>query len=384
MEVARRILQCGVHPLAVTAIAEDPIVGPAIASGQLFTGRGGSSGVLEAEVVPLHLIQGALHEMAARGLVLAEDQLIQSAVENLNKLRSGISGDQFDGWMLTAFRGVSLRPDASVSTPWGELVHADRMSTEMWPREGCSAVLATPIRSYLRPQGGNPSSWDSSGLRELSMSTNRNAELTSYGIALGSAVDDPATAVPVSAGELLPTGMSGRSGAFRSVGLHARSSPISPQEALMATEWMELLSELPCDRVGIGLSRLVRGLAERHDRLDSLIDAVIAWENLVGTRTQLSKSVAFGICTLADSTEVTEDQISDIYNARSRVVHGDVPDYARIGELANDALRIGLQAMRSLFENHQDKLEMTSEERVIALGFVPNQSRNRRRAVGND
>ena len=369
-EITRRVLRCGASCAAVAAMDADPVVGPAIRSGQLYAGVGGSGGILQAELLPLDLVEGAAMELAARAQELTEHDLVRTAVANLRKLRSGIAGDTYDGWMLTAFRGVHLLPSVPISTPWGELVDAERMSSEMWAPDGCSAVLATPIRSWLRPKSWEPSRMFGSEAQQLSLDSQRIAQLVSYGLALGSNHRDPATAVPVGAGELLPTGMGGRAGALRLVSFHNRQSPISTDEATEAVQWMKRLDAVALDRIDLALRRLVRGLAERLDYLDSLIDAVIAWENLVESRAQPTKSVLWGIFTLTGSGTWSKSRIDKVYKARSDVVHGELPDYAHSKDFASDALCIGLDALRFLLDDHADKLDMTSEQRVAALGFV--------------
>jgi hypothetical protein len=360
-------------PTAVATLEADDIVGPAIDSGQMYNAVGGSGAVLQAAVLPLGFVLSACRKLAAIGDELTEHHLIEVAVGNLRKLRSGIIGDGYDGLMLTAFRGVTLSTDVVIETPWGRLIHADRMSSEMWRPDHPSAVLVTTIHSFLRPSGSDPSDHTEhfgSESRELSDQTQRNGQLVSYGLALGSLIDDPATAVPFSSGELLPISMVGRGGPHRSIGFHNRSAPIGGDEATEIMRWMTRLDSAPLDRIDVALRRLVRGLAERVDYFDSLIDAVIGWENLVEHRDQPTKSVLDGISVLVGDSVWSKSRITKVYETRSNLIHGEPPDYGHSKDITTDALRIGLDALRSLFDNHPDKLEMTSEERVEALGFV--------------
>jgi nitrogen-specific signal transduction histidine kinase len=133
---------------------------------------------------------------------------------------------------------------------------------------------------------------------------------------------------------------------------------------------MAQLDGLTLDRIDIALRRLVRAVAERLDPLDSLIDAVIAWENLVEHRDQPTKSVLYGVSALVDDRRWSKSRIDKVYKARSDVVHGEPPpDRTKGKEMASAAIRIGLDAVRAVISEHPDKLEMTSEERVTALGF---------------
>jgi hypothetical protein len=327
----------------------------------------GSGGIIQAEVLPLELVQGACMELVAQGCAMTDQALVQGAVRNLANLRLGISGNLFDGWVLTAFGGLRLDPDVEISTPWGRLVHADRLSSEMWHDHiaTCTAVLATPIRASLRAKETPPDS-------EIFAHTYRVAQLVAYGVALGSHADDPTAAVPLRSGELLPWGMTGSGGEVRIVGWPSRSAPVTADEAARASEWMNRLKGVNIDRVDLALRRLVRGLAERFDKADALIDAVIAWENLVEHRDHPTRSVLYGISVLAGTAGWSKTRISKVYETRSDIVHGEQMKYEEINRFAPEALRIGLDAIRSLLDDHADKVVMTSEGRVLALGLPLN------------
>jgi hypothetical protein len=113
----------------------------------------------------------------------------------------------------------------------------------------------------------------------------------------------------------------------------------------------------------------VRGLAERRDAGDQLIDAVIAWENLVEHRSQPTGSVIWGMTHLAGPSGWSKTRINSIYKVRSDVVHGEEPDYSRVRDYAPQALQIGPDALRNLLRQHGDTLTMSSEKRITALGY---------------
>jgi hypothetical protein len=366
--VARVILACQAMRPAEIAVRKDSVIGPAIASQQGYVGGAmGSGGTIQAEVLPLNLLQGACMEVTALGHDLTNQALVEAALRNVVNLRSGIRGDSFDGWVLTAFSGLKLSPGVGISTPWGVLVHADRLSSEMWhdPMATCTAVLGTPVRTTLLAMGPKPGG-------SFFTDAYRIAQLVAYGVALGSNADDPTTAVPLRSGELLPWGMTGTGGELRIVGFGSRSTPLSADEASRAASWMNRLNVAQIGRIDVALRRLVRGLAERFDKADALIDGVIAWENLVEHRGRPTPSVLYGIGVLSRPSDWSKTRINKVYETRSSLVHGEQPDYNRINSMAPDALRIGLDAMRRLLDCHPDKLDMISEDRVLALGLRPN------------
>ena len=152
------------------------------------------------------------------------------------------------------------------------------------------------------------------------------------------------------------------------VGLSSRSTPLTDVELSEATRWIIDLDDVSIARIDVALRRLVRALAERLDHADQLIDAVIARENLVEHRDKPTQSVLWGIQSLAGAWSRT--RIGRVYETRSNVVHGEEPDHVRIREHAPDAIRIGLDAVRSLITHHGHTLAMSSEARVTALGYT--------------
>lgn len=367
MAIMQVVLQSPALRPAVQALREDAVIGPLVVAGSGYADTMfGSGSALGAEVLPLELVQAACIELLVRGGEVTPDALARVAVYNVGKLRRGLEGDEIEGWCLIAFGALSMQPDVPVRTPWGELLHADRLTAEIWQHSpgSCTAVLAVPVPMKLEPF-----TQDRAPVGTFHAEAYRIAQLVSYGIALGSDREDPTTAVPLMTGGLLPWGMPGWGGEVRTVGSRSRSTPLTAIEASESAQWMTSLDEVPADRIEVALRRLVRGLAERMDAADQLIDAVIAWENLVEHRDQPTGSVIWGIRELAGHCGWSKNQIQKVYDTRSDVVHGEQPDYARILDYAPKALRLGLDAVREVIGKRPDTLAMTSEERVIALGY---------------
>ena len=52
--------------------------------------------------------------------------------------------------------------------------------------------------------------------------------------------------------------------------------------------WAALVNKVHTSKIDISAKRLGSALAHRNDPTDALIDAVMVWENLVGTSTEVS------------------------------------------------------------------------------------------------
>jgi hypothetical protein len=229
MEIFRRVFACPEMTSAAAALQADPIVSPAISSGMAHFGVSRSGGVLQPTTLPYGLIQAACVEIAASGVTLTEELLTEMTLDNLRRVRAGVSGETYESLMLTTFIGVRMTPGMKTHTPWGPLVDASRLASEIFfgPFVSGSAILMTPIRSFLRP-GAGIGSETSPETKQLRSETRRNAFLVTYGLTLGSDHDNPGTMISARTGELLPTGLSGFGGGVSLLGLQNRNrTPIT-------------------------------------------------------------------------------------------------------------------------------------------------------------
>jgi hypothetical protein len=117
--------------------------------------------------------------------------------------------------------------------------------------------------------------------------------------------------------------------------------------------------------------RLVSAIAQRAEKDDALIDAVIAWESLVGTRYRTTARVAGALTNLlegeAPERPALRRRLLEIYDLRSRVVHGDLTGGDDVSAASNQAIDIGLHAVRKLHDRGGDWLTVNSETRADRL-----------------
>jgi hypothetical protein len=134
----------------------------------------------------------------------------------------------------------------------------------------------------------------------------------------------------------------------------------------------------------VGRRRTLQALSERSDPMDSFIDFVIAWENLVGSGENTTYIVAAAMSILLAPDDVEQRKefftaIKRLYGFRSKVVHGsagpgvevgkfklaDVPKYAR------DSGRLAIDAFKAVL-SRPELVELDSETRArrILVGFA--------------
>jgi Apea-like HEPN len=129
-------------------------------------------------------------------------------------------------------------------------------------------------------------------------------------------------------------------------------------------EWYARLSTAHVDRIELGLTRTMRAIAERREPSDVLVDSVIAWESMFGSRQgEPTLRVTTSMAKLLETTDQAREQLRrklvDIYSLRSDIVHGNrhlkESEYAKCQE----ALDLAVRAIRVLVTDRTDILKLT-------------------------
>ena len=150
---------------------------------------------------------------------------------------------------------------------------------------------------------------------------------------------------------------------------------LTTEEVSRWQEWIEQVDKCRVPSIAIALRRTLQATAERTDPTDALVDAVIAWENLVGSSQgeptlRVSAALAWLLGdTAADRKEIRK-QVSDLYALRSKVVHGArVLDPQQAHKERGTALDIAIRALRVLFSQRTELLTdcKDSTERSLRL-----------------
>ncbi|WP_143675182.1 HEPN domain-containing protein [Streptomyces sp. JV178] len=128
-------------------------------------------------------------------------------------------------------------------------------------------------------------------------------------------------------------------------------------------KWFGCLSARRVDRIELALSRILRAVAERRDMSDVLIDSVIAWENLFGTK-EGEPTFRVTMCLaklLKDSFEdrkAFKARLGKIYSLRSKIVHGSGNPKLDEHLLCQQALDVAIDAIRILVSERTDILDI--------------------------
>jgi hypothetical protein len=127
--------------------------------------------------------------------------------------------------------------------------------------------------------------------------------------------------------------------------------------------WYESLNTPHVAKIDLALTRILRAIAERREPSDVLIDSVIAWENLFGTK-EGEPTFRVTMC-LAKLLEQTSEarlelraRLGKIYALRSKIVHGGGTLRQAEYPLCNEALDTAIRAIEVLLTDRIDILTL--------------------------
>jgi hypothetical protein len=147
-----------------------------------------------------------------------------------------------------------------------------------------------------------------------------------------------------------------------------------PTEMLSGlARWCQTVMQHYNPSVGVADDRL-RSALRRTGGSDGLIDAVIAWENLVGAsgEQRFRISAALAVLTERDAAKRRglQRRLAKLYDLRSQLVHGNSIEQSRLDDGSREAIAVAAQAMRSLFAEHPELLSDPERGTRLLLGDV--------------
>jgi hypothetical protein len=345
----------------------------------------------EGELDPMLLTPSGGFRMSSRHLLISllssaflriyylrlspdEGTFVRSVLEGFDELRRAARGEPIRAHSILGIAGVALPEGKQVSTPWGVLRPAPPALPEStfvlgWHRPNTTCLLAEArlIRARF-DRGAQPASqFDPSDVpAQLS------PVLFPLACALASRESaDPAVPLITWSTVLLPF-----QGGF-SYSQPALAIPfVKPAVDITdridnLEEWTRIIDAAHVPAVDIAARRLVSASAQRFDQSDALIDAVMVWENLVGTSTETTFRVTAALAKALEPDRTKRrsfrQSLKKVYDVRSKVVHGVAVEQPAVNDAASQAVSIAIQAMRSCYKRGRSWLELSSTERADSL-----------------
>ncbi|BBX38042.1 hypothetical protein MMAG44476_34354 [Mycolicibacterium mageritense DSM 44476 = CIP 104973] len=150
---------------------------------------------------------------------------------------------------------------------------------------------------------------------------------------------------------------------------NSRRSQIFPNQLSEAdvdlwTEWMQRTWTF-YDNIPIAITRLLRAVSEVKPRPeDTLIDAIIVWENIFGAPQESTMRITMAMARVLATAEAERrdrwEEFKKIYTLRSDIVHGNEKfrklTPSQVYATAAKAVPISIELLRTVMQSHPDLL----------------------------
>ncbi|WP_146004400.1 HEPN domain-containing protein [Brevibacterium luteolum] len=317
---------------------------------------------------------------------LTEERIVDFVHESLDQIRRFSRGEDVEILVLTGLVGVATKDSINRGT-WGmrpatglaipDIPSRDnvRPKSVLWtkvPHRLISCHRADIDEAQVASVFGNLSEQH----RDFHIALRRKAMTLRFGLlawAVGSEEHTPINVQSTASWSLLPIAMT------QPPWIDTATGPIGETTltALDLTAVADVIEEVGevAPKLDIALNRMIRVASERRDPADALIDAVIAWENMLGSKSETTFKVCASLAWLLEpEDEERRRQLfamaDKIYGLRSRLVHGseDAETDSAI-ELARDALSLAVRAFRRISSDSSlAQMRSSARSKMILLG----------------
>ncbi|WP_190024272.1 HEPN domain-containing protein [Streptomyces hiroshimensis] len=369
------------------AIAEDPALPFTIESaptdGLLHVTSAGSAGGLQLAMLGPGIVAAAFRRASARCAATPElDDLLTDLPAALNTARALYAGKAVQTLGLAGLSGVLLpegKPE--LTAPWGRvrialetdnrLVDSLRDLTSMSLPDGSQLVsrgtgdltveTTVPWVSEFAQQPAEsefPSAISSSSYSHL------ERRVQDVRLAFALAMDNPHLPPLLPTWAKIDNPIADVTGyTMTEIARLRQRTPtrLSVEQAEEWERWIAVLDGLALENLGHASQRLLRAITERQDPVDALVDAVIVWESIFGTHSEITfrvcASLARLLCHTLEERLVFMKKAKGVYTMRSKIVHGasDVK-MEKISESRDVAVQVAIAALRAVLQERPDLL----------------------------
>ncbi|MFJ3928054.1 hypothetical protein [Streptomyces sp. NPDC090022] len=372
------------------AIAEDPALPFTIESapmdGLFHITSAGTGGGLQLAILGPGIVAAAFRHASIRRVGAPKlDDLLDELPAALNAARELYAGKAVHTLALAGLSGVLLPEEKQeLSAPWGRVRvtldsdnrHVDSLRdlTSMSLPDGSQLVsrgtgdltveTSVPwVSKFTNPptEGEFPSGISSTSCSHL------ERRVQDVRLAFALAMEDPhlPPLLPTWAKVENPIADSTGSTMTEIARLRQRTpTRLSVEQAEEWERWIAVLDGLALENLGHASQRLLRAITERQDPVDALVDAVIVWESIFGTHSEITfrvcASLARLLCQTLEARLAFMKQAKGVYTMRSKIVHGasDVR-MEKISESRDVAVQVAIAALRTVLRDRPDLLAFT-------------------------
>jgi hypothetical protein len=306
--------------------------------------------------LPAGLLASSLFELAMLGLPRSHQSLVEALLKNVERLRQIARGEAIDCPWVASIAGLRLPPNTRFKTPFGEFRSPDPLLTQL---PGCADTGAF-LADHLTFRAAFVPASEKAGFKGLDLQSHTMVldRVRKARLALFLTRDSSQSLIrPVMTGLTVGAPHLGWMAGLRESGANTvpyRIEMILDAEIAEVQEWSERVANNNVDGVRVATQRALSAASERDRAEDTLIDAVMAWENLVGTDSETSFRTCAALAWLLER-DTTQRQarfrnLRRTYDVRSKLVHGEDVDHNDIvgnGDAAVNAAHTALRVLIS-------------------------------------
>lgn len=338
----------------------------------------GTGGGIQLSMFASGLLENAWQALSHATSSPEPEEYIRTVLTQYKTARRAVAGKKMTIKALVGVTGLRLPDDLTLDLPWGRLRHATEQDSSLVP-PGLGGKLTTTTES------GTQIEIDYAGDLVMEMDV-------PYKIKIGSADETSGWPVELSSQQVLedrletlrlalllssqrktapivlgtwsafqdPLAIGGRSSSWRDPRRARALLPVllTKAEARRWESWIARVDQGRVKNITVAIRRTLFAAADRADPTDALVDAVIAWENLVGSTQgeptlRISAALAWLLGKNAADRQRIRKQVGDLYALRSQVVHGNrALNPTEANEKHLEALDIAIRALRQMFHRH--------------------------------
>jgi hypothetical protein len=326
--------------------------------------RGGTR--VQPKEIVMSVFYSAFLQMYFLGLPDDESTFVRTVLGGFEELRRALRGEEVRCNIITGMSNLRLPAGKQISTPWGILKSAPPVNRQP------EIFLLNQINTtcILIEQKLMPIKFDRAAAPQHKFETeepSRAGDLLPLACALASKEPaKPVVPVVLWSTFVLPF-------QFGFNYSYSLAPPMPRKEVDFSDriseleEWARLVKNGHAASVDIAARRLVSAVAHRLDRSDSLIDAMMVWENLVGTSQEVTFRVSAALSKLLEKDpnkrRALRKTFSDVYGIRSKLVHGATVNSVDIENACSSAISVAVQALQVSYSKGREWLSLSSNER---------------------
>ncbi|WP_159052731.1 HEPN domain-containing protein [Streptomyces scabiei] len=327
------------------------------------------------------VVSGLLYDARLRakiaGKKLTLDSIMFGLLQSLDALRSLASGKVVDVPVIVGFSGIFLHENEEIDFSDGILrgIRTGEHPLLLNGSGACGAIYETtfPLRIFETVKTGPGDAWNKpfkkyqARVTEALKTFQYSLEKVQLALLLSSEGDELIAPKEESRLTLDPANMGGLA--------QWRASDHSPSNTtLQPSKYSEVLATYNVIRkkhpesLNIAMKRLLSAASSRIDANDALIDALIAWENMFGTRQETTFRVTASLAKILESDPtdriILQKELNKLYAVRSSMVHGaKEPDPETAEKNRYRVIRVAIDALTRLYHERPELLAMSPEDR---------------------